>query len=478
MPDNIVNILQRGCNLHAKDLLLLGVSGGPDSFYLLHVLHASGYPLIAAHVNHALRPEADAEQHMVQQLAVQLGIDFTSTKVNVDAYAREHSISIEEAARIVRYQYLFAQAEKKSASAVVVAHTADDQVETILMHLLRGSGLVGLQGMQVCTLPNPWSQHVPLVRPLLSTWRADIMAYLEKHNIHPATDSSNLDPTYFRNRLRLELLPYLEGYNPRIRENLLRLGQLLQADYDLISQQVEQAWQASLVRQGQGYLVFHQSTFLAQPLSIQRYLLRKAIAYHYPSLRDIDFECIERGLQFLSEERSHGQVDLMVGLDIICEGDLFWLVAGQAILPASDFPTLNHGEVRSLDIHATLLLNDGWQFKSDEVADVRHALHQSRDNTDRFQVWLDAAALQLPLIVRARKKGERLQPIGMQGHSIKVSDLMINQKIPARARGTWPLVCSGDEIVWVPGCRQSQHASLNPHCRSVIHLSLFRSQTA
>jgi tRNA(Ile)-lysidine synthase len=397
--------------------------------------------------------------------------------VDVDAYAGDHSVSIEEAARILRYRYLFAQAEVKCASAVVVGHTADDQVETILMHLLRGSGLVGLQGMQVCTLPNPWSQHIPLVRPLLSTWRADIMAYLEQHAIHPAIDRSNLDPTYFRNRLRLELLPYLEGYNPGVRENLLRMGQLLQVDYGFISQQVEQAWQVCLVRHFQGCLAFRQSTFLAQPLSIQRYLLRRAIAYHFPSLRDIDFECIQRGLQFLSEGRSRGQVDLMVGLAIICERDLFWLVSSKTGLPAADFPALNRGEVLNLEVPGVLSLNGNWQIQAEEVTETRLASLQSLANTDRLQVWLDAAGLTLPLIVRSRKKGDRLQPLGMQGHSIKVSDLMINQKIPARARRAWPLVCSGDEIVWIPGCRQSRYASLIPNSQSVIHLSLVRSQT-
>jgi tRNA(Ile)-lysidine synthase len=478
MPDSIANILQRDCNLHAKNLLLLGVSGGPDSLYLLHVLHGLGYKLIATHVNHGLRAEADAEESLVEQFARQLGVEFISTREDARAYSQEHTFSIEEAARIVRYRYLFEQADGKAASAVLVAHTADDQVETILMHLLRGSGLAGLRGMQLLTLPNPWSQRIPLVRPLLSTWRVDIMTYLEQHNIQPTTDSSNLDTTYFRNRLRHELLPYLEAYNPRFRKNLLRQGQIVQADYEVIMQQVKDAWNATLVKEEPDLLSFHQSAFLMQPIAIRRYLLRHAIAYHYPSLRDIDFECIERGLQFLAHRRTHGQVDLMVGLRLVCEGELFWLVSGQAGLPVADFPAILCGGLLTLDIPGVLSLNDGWQLTCDRETDIPSAIRRSSENSDPYHAWLDASGLEFPLIVRCRKPGDALKPLGMAGHSMKISDLMINRKIPARARRTWPLLCSGAKILWVPGCRQGEIARVGTGSRSVVHLSLLRHRTA
>jgi len=478
MPDSFATILQRDCDLHQENLLLLGVSGGPDSLYLLHILHELGYPIIAAHVNHGLRPEANAEALMVQQFTGHLGVEFITTRLDVRAYAEQHTLSVEEAARVVRYRYLFEQAEARAVSAVVVAHTADDQVETILMHLLRGSGLAGLQGMQARMLPNPWSQYIPLVRPLLLTWRADIIDYLDQHAIQPAIDHSNQDTTYFRNRLRHELLPYLEGYNPRIRENLLRQGQLLQADYAYLMQEVERAWQAVLVREQWGALAFRQAAFLQQPIAIRRYLLRRAIAWHYPSLRDIDFACIERGLRFLSERRSHGQADLMVGLSLVCEGELFWLAAGHARLPANDFPALHHEGALTLEVPGELSLTGGWRLVADFVSDPGSAIQQSAANTDPYQAWLDASELTLPLLVRNRKSGDRMQPLGMGGHSIKITDLMINQKIPARVRPEWPLVCSGDDIVWVPGCCQSEFGRVRPGSRSLLHLSLLSHQAA
>jgi tRNA(Ile)-lysidine synthase len=227
MLDKIARILQHEGKLEAQNLLLIGVSGGPDSLCLLHALHALGYHIIAAHVNHGLRPEADEEEQTIKQYAGELGVEFFSCKVDVLSYASEHSNSIEEAGRIMRYHYLFERAEKMGVCAVLVGHNADDQVETILMHLLRGSGLAGLRGMEYRSVPNPWSEHIPLIRPLLSIWREEIVKYLTEHGLKPISDQSNLDTTFFRNRLRHELFPILEKYNPRIRENLQRLGLIL-----------------------------------------------------------------------------------------------------------------------------------------------------------------------------------------------------------------------------------------------------------
>jgi tRNA(Ile)-lysidine synthase len=364
MLDNIANILQRECKLHQGDKLLVGVSGGPDSLCLLHLLYTSGFNLIAAHVNHQLRPEADHEAEVVRQFAAGLSIEFISTKIDVNTYAGEHSLSIEAAARRLRYDYLFYQAERWDAVAVLVAHTADDQIETVLMHLLRGSGLNGLRGMEYYMLPNPWSDHIPLVRPLLTTWREDILGYLAENEIEPVTDLSNLDMTYFRNRLRHELLPILERYNPAVRQNLMHTSMILRDDYSVLQQIVEQAWEVNLARIGPGYLALHRSGILVLPLSIQRYLLRKAISQFLPDLHDVDFDCIERGLSFLAEAKTDGQIDLMAGVCLIREADLFWLASSADALPLTEYPTVAPGENFTLHIPSTLLLNDGWQLQA------------------------------------------------------------------------------------------------------------------
>ncbi|MFZ0533335.1 MAG: tRNA lysidine(34) synthetase TilS [Anaerolineales bacterium] len=477
MLDNIANILQRECQLKPRNLVLVGVSGGPDSLFLLHVLHDLGYQIIAAHVNHGLRPEADDESQTVKLFAAELGVDFISCQVDVLSYVSEYSVSIEEAARIVRYQYLFEQAESTGASAVLVGHNADDQVETIMMHLLRGSGLAGLRGMEYRTIPNAWSKQIPLVRPLLSTWREDIQQYLIEHGLNPIVDRSNLDIAFFRNRLRLELIPILERYNPRVRENLLRVGHILRDDYEVLQQLVSEAWETNLTKEGPGYLAFRLTGFQELSLSIQRYLLRKAIAYHLPGLRDVEFECIDRGIGLLTESKPYAQVDLIAGLRIIKEGEIFWLTNWRADLPGFDFPALAPGMELVINIPSTISLNNNWNLQVQEVLDSDLAIQQSITNLDPFQAWVDAGELELPIIVRCRKAGERFQLLGMNGHSKKVSDLMINLKLPKRARSTWPIVCSGNDILWIPGCRMSHKARIKSNSRLIVHFTLSRGSS-
>lgn len=474
MLDSIAKILQRDCKLKQTDRLLVGVSGGPDSICLLNLLCSCGYNVIAAHVNHQLRPEADQEAEVVRQFAAKFDIKFISCSIDVRSYACRHSLSVEGAARTVRYTYLFEQAEVFDATAVLVAHTADDQVETILMHLLRGSGLSGLCGMEYRMLPNPWSDHIPLVRPLLSTWREEILEYLAENNIVAVTDQSNLDRTYLRNRLRHELLPILESYNPSVRQNLLRMGLILQDDYSALQVMVDEAWEVTLSRHGLDYLAFSRLRFLELHPSIQRYILRKAIAHFLPGLHDVDFECIERGLEFVSKGKPDGQVDLVAGLCLFREGDLFWLATRLESLPQTNYPAIDPGIKISINIPSRLTLSNDWQLQIEETPDLEVALRESTKNKDLYQAWVDAGDLELPLTIRSRKVGDRIQPIGMDGHSIKVSDLMINLKLPKRARSTWPLICSGDHILWVPGCRLSQQVQISADSHFVVHLILSR----
>jgi tRNA(Ile)-lysidine synthase len=476
--DKIAMTLSIECQIDPLNLSVIGISGGPDSVCLLHILHELGCNLLAVHVNHQLRPEAAQEAKAVETFARGLGVEFMTCQVDVHGFAAEQSVSIEEAARTLRYKVLFDMAERHGAMAVMVAHNADDQVETILMHLLRGSGLVGLRGMEYRKLPNPWSELIALARPLISTWREEILEYLAAHNLSYSYDQSNLDTTFFRNRLRHELLPYLEKYNPRIRQNLLRMSQINKADFALLQTLVTQAWQANFIQQGSGYIAFNLTGFQKLPTAIQRYFLRKAIEYHLPGLRDIDFECIERGIHFLCDEHSRGQVDLMSGLRLIKEDEIFWLATWQSELAGMDYPTVSKDEVLTIPIPTNLHLANGWQLQAIQEPVPGQAIQKSYTNQDPFQAWLDLDGLVLPLTVHARKTGERFQPLGMQGHSQKISDLMVNLKLPRRARSTWPLVCSENNILWIPGFRQSHLGRIQPNSQRIVHLVLSRSSSA
>ena len=244
--EQFVSVLEEKCLLDPGLPVLAGVSGGPDSLCMLDVLRQLGYRLIVAHLDHSLRPDAAQEAEHLRQLVEGYGLPFVLERGDVQAYAASHRLSIEEAAREVRYRFLFEQAARHQAQAVAVGHTANDQVETVLMHLLRGSGLTGLRGMSYRSLPNPWSQTIPLVRPLLGAWREQILSHLEQNGLQPSLDASNLDTRFYRNRLRHELIPQLENLNPGVRQRLWQMADVLAEDEAVLEMMEQTAWESCI----------------------------------------------------------------------------------------------------------------------------------------------------------------------------------------------------------------------------------------
>jgi tRNA(Ile)-lysidine synthase len=232
--------LQNDCNLLPQEKIIAGISGGVDSMVLLDILVKCGFRPVVAHFNHQLRPAAGKDAEFVQQAAERYKLDFVLASADILAQAEQRGESLEEAARNGRYRFLFRTAEENKAAAVVVAHQADDQVETILMNLLRGSGLNGLAGMQAWSI-SAYHPEIPLVRPLLDCWRMEINDYCREERLDYVVDETNQDAAYRRNRIRLELIPQLQGYNPDIKNSLLRLSKLAAADMELLDSLLQDA---------------------------------------------------------------------------------------------------------------------------------------------------------------------------------------------------------------------------------------------
>ncbi len=456
--------------------VIVAVSGGPDSLCLLHVLNGLGYPLVVAHFNHGLREEAGQDEAHVQAFANRLGLPYYAGRQDVGAYARAEALSLEEAARLARYHFLFGLAQELEAQAVAVGHTADDQVETVLLHLLRGSGLAGLTGMVPCLLPNPWSAAIPLLRPLLNVWRAQVLEYCREYDLQPVYDRTNQDPVYFRNRIRLALLPEMDSCAPGFKQRLHQAARILQADEQALETAVEALWPRCVRQEGAGWLAFDVEALKGQPLGLQRRLARRALERFRPGLLDIGFEVSERLLNFMNNPTATRQRDLAAGLRLVLEGDLLWLATWEADLPSGGWPALP-GEAQQelpLAIPGVCRLADGWRLEIESCPDVSQARQLAQHNPDPYQAWLDAEALAGPLVVRVRRPGDRFEPLGMEGRSLKLSDLMINIKLPRRARGRWPLLCSRDQIAWLPGIALSQRARLGEHSRGACYARLVR----
>jgi tRNA(Ile)-lysidine synthase len=470
MFENLRNILQDTCRLTKDRPIVAGVSGGADSLALLDVLVSAGYKVIVAHLNHKLREEAQNDANAVERLAARMNLLSSIETRDVNAYAREHTLSIEEAARDVRYRFLFAQARKYDAQAVAVGHTADDQVETVLMHFLQGAGLSGLKGMTYRTFLPVYDEKTPLVRPLLNLWHEDTVVYCAMKRLHPHEDVTNSDLSYMRNRLRHLLIPVLESYNPRFREAIWRTSQILAADHQVLTEIVETAWETTFAESGNGYLALNIEKFTSFPVGTQRSLVRRACQLLCATWRDMDFETINRIVGFIASSTPGANMDLPYGMRLFIEDTIVYLTMKDADTPGH-WPQAASG-VLPVSIPGQVGLPGEWTLTA-ELWDIPAlARERIQKNDDPYQIWLDADRLTGKLGLRSRRPGDRFEPFGMDGHTMKLSDFFINVKLPQRARESWPLLCMGDEIVWVPGYRPAHSFRVVDSTHRIVHFHL------
>jgi tRNA(Ile)-lysidine synthase len=469
LPD-IQILLKKECQLTPDLPVLVGLSGGPDSLCLVELMHQAGFPLIAAHFDHQLRPESQAEAKTLASMLTERQIPLVSGQGDVRAFAEAEGLSVEGAARKLRYRFLFSQASARGAQAVAVGHNADDQVETVLMHLLRGAGLNGLKGMQIRTYLPEFDTRIPLVRPLLGVWRTEIEHFCQQNELQPLQDASNNSREFLRNRIRLDLLPQLETYNPRIRAALWRSARILGDDYATLNEVLRDAWRTSLISEEPDQITFALEDLLTYPPEQQRHLIRRALERLAPETVDVRYDLLDRAISFLDSQRD-GRRDLSGGLSLVREGHMVFVLRADAVPDRVDWPQLSETVV-DVPIPGQVELPDGWTLRCDlqasESLDMNLALHSE----DPFQAWLDAGELPAELQIRKRKPGDRFQPLGMAGRSMKLSDFFINEKLPQRARANWPLLCAGKDILWIPGFRPAHRFRLTADTRQALALSM------
>ena len=472
MLDTIESVFRDQCQLNRSQPILVGVSGGPDSLCLMESLRQAGYHVIVAHFNHNLRPDSDQEVNALKKTVGQKNIPAVFESGDVRGFAEAEGLSIEEAARELRYRFLYEQAHKNNAQAVAVGHTADDQVETVLMHFLRGAGLTGLKGMTYRSLLPVFNDSVPLVRPLLDIWREETIVYCAANSLKPYYDPSNDSLNFLRNRVRNLLIPDLESYNPRFREAVWRSARSLSDDYTALTEVLDATWNECVLAQQAGLITFNANLLTAYAPGLQRNLIRRALEQITPDISDIRFSTLNYAADLLSAKR-YGRVDLTGGLRLFLEGDLAY-VAGPGIqLPFERWPQMPRSETYvMLPIPGQTELSGGWTLSSEQWRIPALALEQALSNENPFQVWLDASRLPSKLEIRSRREGDRFEPLGMDGHSMKLSDFFINEKLPQRARDAWPLLCSGDTVIWVPGYRPAHSFCLTDKTRQAIYFTL------
>jgi len=463
-----LKILQQENLLQAGEKVVIAVSAGPDSMALLHVMARLASVLditpAAAYVNHGLRPlEAEKENCLVAAEASRLGLAFFSGSADVKGLAAAEKISLEHAARLLRFDFLEKTAREYGANKIALAHTADEQAEEILLRLIRGTARKGLSGMKTLRAGR-------FIRPFLRFPKSDLLEFLDKHSIPFLLDSSNRQNHYLRNRIRNDLLPYLaEKYNPDIRQTLVRTAAILQDEEDFLEKITGAAFAETvtaipelLAQVHEGFtdpdgsssrvLQINLDVFNRQPLAIRRRVLEKCcwLMTCEPRSRQIE-QLLQLALTASSGARYHLADGLRVTKDT--EYLSFAYPRGHGPWRGNLAPESGVGIPRTMipgpGIYNFPALNR--RLVVEEIAD------HFPGSGDAFPTgeYLDSSLFSFPVILRGPKPGDRFHPLGAPG-SKKVNDFLSAQKIDLQARSRIPVLCIEDSILALPGLRIDQ----------------------
>ncbi len=472
---------------------MVAVSGGADSLCLLHLLHRlcgpgkhyPGVQLHVAHLDHQLRGQA-SEQDAVEiaRIAQSWQLPITIGHVDVPALARTERRSLEDAARTARYRFL---REVAQGGPIAVAHHLDDQVETLLLHWLRGGGLASMVGLQ------PRQQDI--IRPLLSVTHAQTLAYCAEHHLTVMEDASNSDTRFLRNRIRHELLPLLEAMNPGFRETLLRSADIMQVDFAWIEEQVRQHWSEVVERveeNGQETAIqLRVHALLGLPLSLQRHLLRHVTARLSAGQSPLELRHYRLIEDLIHREATNETLTLHMPQHIhaVRTGDI--LVFKYSQFEQVETIGLDADEVKLPLPGRVRVPGTSWIATADRIPEeVLQQVYPALREQDwkrvwrilpgtRYAVYVDAAKLaagrDAALLVRTRHDGDRLQPLGMR-HEKKVQDVLIDKHIPREERAQIPLFFSSAHCVWLAGVHLDERVRLTSETKDIVRLAIIQNE--
>ena len=443
--------------------LVVAVSGGPDSLALLFALHRLSEELSVdlhgAHLDHGIRGEASAaDARFVADIFSRLGVGLTNELADVPSHQAEHGQSLEEAAREVRYSFLARVAATQHADAVAVGHTRDDQVETVMLNIIRGSGLAGLRGMAQTSARSVEGHQLVVVRPLLDTPRIDTEEYCHALGLSPRIDESNASTELTRNRVRMEVLPVLERQNPAARDSLLRLSRAAKEQVDFLEDQVAAVWDA-VVRIRPDHAALDRDAFARQAPAMQSQLLRQAVSRVAGGLKEVE-ESHLGDMRRLMGGQVGRTLDLPRGIVFTVGYDEATI--GPAGLDLCPLPPLKG--VHQIEVPSDTVL-PGWRMRAAVVETGVKPSPMGDGLTARFGL----EQMKGRMCVRARRPGDRFQPLGMDG-SKKLQDYMVDSKIPESWRDRVPLLACDQGIAWVVGWRIAQWARVRDGDTNALEL--------
>ena len=432
LPDSFTDVLKQW-GVEPPSRLLLAVSGGIDSMVLFHMASSSSFEIGVAHMNFNLRSnDSDADQKLVAEISEAHKVPFYSKQVDTKNYAIEHGVSIQVAARELRYAWFEELMKEHNYDYLLTAHHLNDSLETSLFHFTRGGSLASLRG-----IPEKTGQ---ILRPLLSFSRQEIESYAEEHKLSWREDLSNADDKYLRNFLRINVVPKLREINPSLEKTFLRNSERLNAGLALVKQEALGRWQ-KYGRVKDDVVYIDKDALTDGNIAVAEELL---------SAFQLTFSQMKNLLAAVSSDKSSQ----------VFEGPNHTLVVDREqiiITPiASDIDEL------VLDVRG-----GSWEINGGTIK-----IYQSEGSQllrEKYAVSFDADKVGNRLTLRPWREGDRIQPLGMQGKK-KVSDLMIDEKIPLNLKNrVWVLEAS-ESLVWVVGLRISEQFKVEPDTSRILNI--------
>ncbi|WP_291583566.1 tRNA lysidine(34) synthetase TilS [Clostridium sp. UBA6640] len=458
MKDKVLKTIAENNMINDGDRIIIALSGGPDSISLLHILHTLknklNITIYAAHVNHLLRGnDAYKDEELCEKYCDELGILCFVKRVDINQLSKIKNISHELAGREARYEFFDELMKKYDCNKIAIAHNLNDQAETVLMRMMRGTGIEGLVGIR------PVRDNI-FIRPLIEITRKEIEKYCEENELPAAIDKTNFENIYARNKIRLELIPYMENnFNKDIIHTLNRMSNIIREDSDYLEEISDEIFKKYCYRKGDRVIIY-KDAFREHKTIITR-VLRKAILQIKGDLYNI--------------ENSHI-------IDII---KLYNQNTGKTImLPDSlmvdnvykDIHIYKEIKDHNTNVHEMIPFNDEFYCEKLHIKIITKIFHKNNDinlTDSDMAKYFDFDKVKDNIVLRYRKDGDRFTSLGMKG-SKKLKDLFIDLKVPRHERDIIPLICFGDEIGWIVGYRISEKFKVDNNTERILQICIER----
>ena len=448
----VLSTIREHTMISSGERVIVAVSGGPDSVCLLEILfqlrEILNVCLIVAHLDHGLRPgEDERETEFVEKLARRLGLAFTHERA--EQLANAHGASLEERAREIRYRFFERVLNEHHAQRVALGHHMNDQAETVFMNILRGTGSAGLSGM-------PPVRENRYIRPLIRTTRDGVLAYVKEKGLSCMMDSSNLEKKYLRNRIRLELMPSLLTYQPRIIEHLDDLAFLCREENRFMEQEAEKCLQGMISSSSDRTLDISLDAFTGLPSPLQYRVIRGAIKRAKGNLRRVDFGHIRSIIELIDNRKPQVGINLPDHVVVKKIYDRLRFSCAEEMQTADfSYSIKGAGMVHIEEVNMTI-----------DCEELSREGFSGHSHTD-WQCFLDLDALRWPLKVRNFRAGDKFMPLGLNGFK-KLKDLFIEQRIPHEERKRIPILESRGYIAWVCGIRIDHRYRVRKDTRRIL----------